>query len=337
MKRINWLALAFALLLLAGCGDRGARRYEASYLNLFDTVTTITGTADSEEEFQQTAQSLYRQLEDYHRLLDIYEAYPGLTNLNTVNQQAGTAPVPVDRELMDFLLFCQEVATVTDGTVNAAMGSVLSLWHSARADALEDPAQAHLPDRAALEAAAEHMDPAALVLDPEAGTVYFSDPELKLDVGALAKGYAVEQVSKSAPEGYLINVGGNVRATGPKADGSPWVIGLQDPSGDGNLHTLTITDQSVVTSGDYQRYYTVDGVRYHHIIDPETLLPGEKWQAVSVVCGDSGVADALSTALFLLDREEGQTLLEQFDAEALWLDSNGKEYRSPGLEALLRD
>lgn len=337
MKRIPWLALLLGLLLLTGCGDRGPQRYETTYLNLFDTVTTITGTANSEEEFQQTAQALYQQLEAYHQLLDIYETYPGLTNLSTVNQQAGRAPIPVDRALMDFLLFCQEVAEATGGTVNAAMGSVLSLWHAARTDGLENPAQARLPDLAALEAAAEHIDPAALILDQEAGTVYFSDPELRLDVGALAKGYAVEQVSRQAPAGYLINVGGNVRATGPKADGSPWVIGLQDPQGNGNLHTLAITDQSVVTSGDYQRYYTVDGVRYHHIIDPETLLPGEKWQAVSVVCGDSGVADALSTALFLLDREAGQALLEQFGAEALWLDLSGREYRSPGLDALLRD
>ena len=96
------------------------------------------------------------------------------------------------------------------------------------------------------------------------------------------------------------------------------------------------TKESVVTSGDYQRYYTVDGKQYHHIIDPETLYPAAKWKAVSIICDDSGMGDALSTALFLLDLEEGQKLLEKCNACAVWVDLEGETYYSPGFKELIR-
>lgn len=339
MKKKVCLLLA-AVLLLTGCAApqsvRTDNRYEASFLGLFDTVTSMVGFAESEAAFRQTAQEIHDELERYHQLFDIYTEYPGLTNLKTVNDRAGAEPVPVGPEILELLQFCKEMEQASGGVVNVAMGSVLQLWHIARTDGINNPAAAALPDPAALLEAAAHTDLDKVILDEQAGTVYFADPDLKLDVGAVAKGYAVEQVCRKAPAGILLSVGGNVCSTGPKPDGSSWVVGLQDPEGNGNLHTIYAGQTAVVTSGDYQRYYTVDGVRYHHIIDPETGMPGTKWQAVSVVCRDSAVADALSTALFLLDRTAGQALLDQFDAQAMWLDPDGNEFFSPGFSELLR-
>lgn len=340
MKICKFLALGLAMLLLMGCASgrlTGPKRYETAFLDLFDTVTTVVGYADSEAAFQETTGCLYDELAYYHRLFDIYNEYPGITNLKSVNDRAGREPVSVDRPLLEFLLFCRQMEQTTGGVVNVAMGSVLSLWHEARNDGISDPANAVLPDMDALRAAAAHTSMDDVILDEGACTVFFADPALKLDVGAIAKGYAVKMVCEQAPEGLLVSVGGNVCGTGPKPDGSSWVVGLQDPDGTGYLQTVSVAAQSVVTSGDYQRYYTVDGVQYHHIIDGNTLMPGTKWRSVSVVCADSGVADALSTALFLLDREAGQALLNQFSAEAMWLDSAGNEYYSPGFSAFLRD
>ena len=340
MKFRKPLALCLLLLLLTGCARgplSGPGRYETSFLDLFDTVTSVVGYADSEAAFQEEAQRIHTELETYHRLFDIYNGYEGVTNLKTVNDRAGFETVTVDQKLMDLLLFCRDMEQATGGTVNPAMGSVLSLWHEARNAGIENPARAALPEEAALREAAAHTDFSDVILDETACTVRFADPALKLDVGAVAKGYAVEQVCKNAPAGMLVSVGGNVCATGAKPDGSSWVVGLQDPSGSGYLHTIRVEKQSVVTSGDYQRYYTVNGTNYHHIIDPETLMPGTKWRAVSVLCADSGVGDMLSTALFLLDREAGQELLNQFAAEAMWLDGDGNEQFSPGFSALLRD
>ena len=189
-----------------------------------------------------------------------------------------------------------------------------------------------------LQAAAEHISFDAVVIDEAASTVYISDPQARLDVGAIAKGWAVQQVAANAPKGLLISVGGNVCATGPKdSTGTPWLVGIQDPNGgDQYLHTIYVTSGSVVTSGDYQRAYAVDGKVYHHIIDSSTLMPSSYWRSVTIVCPDSGLADALSTALFLLPREEGQALLDRCGAEALWVDARGERFYSPGFEKLIR-
>lgn len=333
MKRLLWLI--GVLLLLSGCGT-GMQRYEATYWDVFDTVTTVTGYAAGQAEFDAAAREIHDALLEYHRLYNIYESYDGLRNLKTVNDQAGIGPVPVDERILSLLQFAQTAWTETGSRVNAAMGSVLALWHDAREQALEDPDRAALPDRSALEeAAALHTDLSALELDLEAGTAFLTDPDMALDVGALAKGYAVEQVAAAAPDHFLISVGGNVCATGPKPDGTPWTVAVENPDGGDFLKLLYAEDRSVVTSGDYQRYFELDGVRYHHIIDPDTLEPAAYWRSVTVVAESSAAADCLSTALFTLPQAEGQQLLDQWGAEALWIGMDGAQVMSPGFSAYL--
>ena len=337
MRRL--IPFCLTLLLLGGCAapaEEGPRQYEATFLELFDTVTTIKGYADSQEEFTAQVQAIYDRLEAYHQLYDIYNDYDGVVNIKTINDHPGQA-VEADRRIIDLLLLARTLYDQTGGKVNVAMGSLLTLWHDAREQALADPENAALPSEEAIGEAMEHMDFDAVVIDAAASTVTLTDPELRLDVGAVAKGYAVEQTAKESPEGFLISVGGNVRATGPKADGSPWVVGVQDPDDGGvYLHTLTLTEGSVVTSGDYQRYFTVDGTVYHHIIDPATGYPARYFRAVTVLYSDSGVADALSTALFNMTEAEGRLLLEALDAQALWVYGDGTVTCTDGLEAVLR-
>ena len=332
MKRLLWLV--GALLVLSGCGT-GMQRYEATYWDVFDTVTTVSGYAAVQAEFDAAAREIHDALLEYHRLYNIYESYDGLRNLKTVNDQAGIGPVPVDERILSLLQFAQTAWTETGSRVNAAMGSVLALWHDAREQALEDPDRAALPDRSALEEAALHTDLSALELDLEAGTAFLTDPDTALDVGALAKGYAVEQVAAAAPDHFLISVGGNVCATGPKPDGTPWTVAVENPDGGDFLYLLSVEDRSVVTSGDYQRYFELDGVRYHHIIDPDTLEPAAYWRSVTVVADSSAAADCLSTALFTLSQAEGQRLLDQWGAEALWIGRDGAQVMSPGFSAYL--
>lgn len=345
-------ALSLALLTLTGCSttqiiDVGQSsetvgpeltRYQASFLELFDTVTTIIGYAESEEEFRAVAEEIKAGLEEYHELYDIYNEYEGINNIKTINDAAGGEPVAVNGKIIELLLFCREMYEATGGKLDVAMGSVLKLWHDAR-EAGEYSEDGQLPDQAALEAASEHCDFDAIIIDAEAGTVQITDPETRLDVGAVAKGYATEQVCKDLPSGYLVSVGGNVRASGMKPDGTDWVVGIQDPDGGTEDYLLTVFAKggSVVTSGDYQRYYYVDGVKYHHIIDPETLYPASLWRSVSVVCGNSGLADALSTSLFTMTQDEGLALLEEFGAEALWVAADGEISYSPGFPEYIKE
>ena len=335
------ISLVLAVILLTGCTPQKQevekKQYQASFLTLFDTVTTILGYAQTEEEFEKITDEIYANLEKYHKLFDIYNDYE-VNNIKTINDQAGIAPVEVDSAIIELLLDCKEYYQMTGGKVNIAMGSVLNLWHEAREDGINDPLNASLPDDMALKEAALHCNMDDVVIDEAASTVYIQDSKLRLDVGAVAKGWATEKVCREAPEGLLVSVGGNVRATGPKPEDISWVVGIQSPWGDNSeyVHTLYVNQESVVTSGDYQRYYTVDGEKYHHLIDPETLYPGTKWKAVSVVCVDSGLADALSTALFLLSKEEGEAIAEKDDAFVCWIASEEEIYYSKGFEEIIK-
>jgi len=338
MKRFISICMIMCLLF-CGCGrilPLPQKQYSATFMDLFDTVTSIVGFALNEEEFHVQAQKLHDELLTYHQLFDIYNEYDGVNNLKTVNDQAGIAPVAVDTNIIELLLDCKHYYELTAGKVNIAMGNVLSLWHAARNEGIRDPLNARLPDSKQLKDAARHMDFDCIEIDENALTVYISDAACSLDVGAIAKGWATQQVAESAPTGMLISVGGNIYATGPKPRDNPWVIGIRDPNGSDNLHTICVNSGAVVTSGDYQRSYTVDGLEYHHIIDPITQMPARHWRSVTVACEDSGLADALSTALFLLPLEDGQALAEKCGVNALWVDHNGDEFMTPGFKGILR-
>ena len=221
------------------------------------------------------------------------------------------------------------------------MGAVLRLWHDAREVGVA------LPDEAALREAAGHVDMSQVILDEQAGTVYFADPELSLDLGAVAKGYTAERVAQwmlgSDMPSFIISAGGNVRCGQKPLDGrARWGVSIQDPGpidglpGTGYMDVLYLINLSVVTSGDYQRYYTVDGVRYHHLIDPATLYPGQHMRAVTIVTQDSGLADALSTAVFLMPYEQGRAFVEALDGvEAYWVLLDGSVQCTDGLRAML--
>ena len=144
MKRLISI-LVLSALLLSGCAGQGRqskKAYDATFLTLFDTVTTIKGYAESEEAFSQQVQTIHDELQIYHQLFDIYNDYSGVNNLKTINDNAGIAPVEVDRKIIDLLLDCKAYHALTVGKVNVALGSVLHLWHVARNDGIDDPANA---------------------------------------------------------------------------------------------------------------------------------------------------------------------------------------------------
>ena len=333
IKNLTAVFLIIILILnLAACtsAKEEKKRYEAEFLLLFDTVTRVIGYAGSKDEFNEQVNRIYDDLEEYHQLYDIYKNYDEINNVKTINDQAGIAPVKVDRKIIDLLLFSRELYERSGGKVNIAYGAVLRIWHDHREAGIEDPERAALPDTEQLKEASRHTDINRVMIDEKNSTVYLADPEMLLDVGAVAKGYATEQVARNAVKnGFtsgLISVGGNVRAIGVRGDGTLWSVGIQNPfdqNGE-DFGKISLTDGSLVTSGVYERYYTVDGKNYHHIIDPETLYPAEYFESVSILCPDSGTADALSTSLFNMPFDQGLALIESLrDTEALWVFHDG--------------
>ena len=194
-----------------------------------------------------------------------------------------------------------------------------------------------------MEEAAKHTNILDIVIDDERNTVLLKDKLMRLDVGAIAKGYATEEIAKKLQSlgvsSYMLNVGGNIRLIGSKANGEKWKVGIQDPdesATNNSIAILELQDFAIVTSGSYQRYYYVDGVKYHHIIDPKTLMPENKYVSVSVVAKDSALADALSTALFNLSLDDGKALIKDLnDVYVMWIDMDNKIHYSSGFENFL--
>ncbi len=326
------------LLFLTGCNSFGRARYRAQFLGQFDTVTEIVGYSRSKELFTEQVEQIHEDLQQYHMLYDIYTDYEGVVNLKTLNEEAGKAPVVVDRKIVDLLLFSKKMYSQTQGNVNIAFGSVLKLWKQYRELGIEDPEQAELPPMEALKEAAMHTNMDDIIIDEQNSTVFFNDPALQLDVGAIAKGFAVEAVCKSAQErgvnNMLVSVGGNVRAIGRKSLWEPFMVSIKNPNietKNANLISVALSNDALVSSGDYLRYYTVDGKQYHHIIDANTLMPAGYYRSVSIRCSDSGIADALSTAAYLMEFEQSKALIQQFpNTEALWIFPDGTIQKTAG-------
>lgn len=341
MKRLTAI-LAVIIIIVTGCSNgskQQAKKYDKytyEFFGAFDTVIQFMGYAENEKQFEELCQKGQSRFEELHKLYDIYNSYDGINNIKTINDNAGVKPVEVNQEIIDMILFSKDWYEKTGGTVNIALGPVLSIWHEYREEGINNPEKARIPDIELLKNAALKTDISKVEVDTLKKTVFLQEPGMRLDVGAVAKGYATEIVAKELSDAghtsFIISSGGNVRTVGKPLDGirNKWGIGIQDPDKNAkipdspSLDVLFVTDSSVVSSGDYERYYVVNGQRFHHLVDPVTLMPAVHYRAVTIQTRDSGLADLMSTAVFLLPYDKSRSLVESIEGlEALWVMPDG--------------
>ncbi len=316
---------------LAGCSKQKEEAPAAKgvkYFEYFDTISYIFNyNGDSDELMQSKADEGIAILRKYHQLFDIYYEYSGINNLCTLNKMAGQGPIEVDPELITFLTNAKELYYLTNGKMNVMLGSVLKVWHDYRERA-DDGNDNLLPSVEELEEANKHTSIELLVIDEQNNTIEITDPLASIDVGAYGKGYATEMTARYFEEkgwyGYVLNIGGNIREIGSRPNGEGWVTGITNPRNkSGYITKITTSDTACVTSGDYERYFYNNDIRYHHIIDPDTLEPARYFAAITIVTKDSGLADALSTALFCMSQEDGAKLAEKLgNVGVLWVYEN---------------
>lgn len=319
-------------------------KFSDNYWEAFDTVITFTAYCKTQEEFDSINSQVHKDFIHYHQLFDIYNDYGELNNAKTINDQAGIAPVEVEQDLIKLIDYAKSLYEKTEGNINIAFGSVLKLWHNAREVADEDPEKAYIPAMDELQAASLHCDIDNVIIDYDNSTVFLTDPEMSIDLGCIAKGYATELIAqKLIAEGHtnmIISAGGNVRTIGVKPDGSSWVVAIQDPSkSETNPYaiTLKVDGTAVVTSGTYERYFELDGVRYHHIINKDSLMPENNYLSVSILTENSGYADALSTAVFNMDLETGMKFINSLDnVYAMWILNDNSQVYSNGFETFIK-
>lgn len=326
MKLKKLLTVILCIFILSACTtENKLQKYTRDTLNAgFDTYINLTAYCEDEETFENYFNILQKEFNYYNQLFDIYNSYEGVNNIKTINDNAGISPVKVDKDLIDLIKFSKTYAKYTKNQLNIALGPVLTLWHNEREIAKTNVNKAKVPDINNLKNAYTLTDLNDVIIDEKNSTVYLAKKGMSLDVGSIAKGYATEKVAqKLKNEGLtsgFINAGGNVRIIGSKPENEPFKVGIQIPdpnmSMTSALGVLSLNgNYSMVTSGDYQRFYKVNGVSYHHIIDPKTLYPSSYHRAVTVICEDSAIADALSTSLFTMSLEDGIKLIENLNSK----------------------
>lgn len=340
---LSLFALIGLLVCLTGCPkivDK-AEVHSKGYFTFFDTVSYIYSyNGESADEFDENCRNMARIFDEYHKMLDIRAEYDGMANLCTLNKNAGGDMMVLDKRLIDFLIYAKQLHTLTNGEMNVMMGAVLTPWHELRTKAGEDAQNARIPNIEELKELSLLTDISFLEIDKENLSARISKEGASIDVGAIGKGYATEMAALYLEEkgiaGYVLDVGGNIVAVGTKPSGEGWSTGIKDPQKQNDFaKKIIISDTSCVTSGSYERFFTVGGKNYHHVIDKDTLMPSAYFSSVTVVCKSSALADALSTALFCMSIEDGKALLEKADAEAYWIDNGGNEYMTDGFKALV--
>ncbi|MCL1878767.1 MAG: FAD:protein FMN transferase [Defluviitaleaceae bacterium] len=319
MEALKILAfLAFVILLtgflLTGCTQK--ERFNYATLDYFDTLTSIMGYAESRGEFDYFVEIMIVELGRLHQLFNQFETFDGLNNIKTINDYAGIRPVEVESEIIEMLNAGILAEQRTNGIVNIALGAVTNIWREyidANADIL--------PCMDRLITAGEFTNIADIVID--GNTVFLREPNMYLDVGSIAKGFAIERVTQTALEAgfesFTLTVGGDVRLTGSPLNRDAWGVGILDPNNPGEIiDSVFVKNTAVFTSGDYLRYYIVGGEAYHHIIDPRTLMPAVQARSVTVIYPCGIVAEYLSLAAFILGEDEASQLLSHYN-EAVWI------------------
>lgn len=347
MKKIIYTLIA--LVFLTACSNRSENKltlYNKSTITAgFDTTITIMGYTKDEETFDEYFQLAHDTFSKYNELFDIYNTYPGVNNLMSVNENAGIEPVAVDPLIIDMLKMAKEYTEISP-YFNVTYGAVFNIWHDYREEGIElntkgEPGR--VPTLEELKEAEKYTGWDKVVIDDVNNTVYLKEKGVRLDVGAIAKGLATELVAqKLETEGLehgIISGGGNIRTINNKPDG-PWKIGVQEPSPEISAPSIDIfsleESMSVVTSGDYQRtYYGPDNVMYSHLINPKTLFPQNSFRSVTVVMENSALADIFSTSMYMMEFDEANTFIEEYNIkypedklEVFWvMDENEDWYQ----------
>jgi len=308
------------------------------YLNTKVTLALYlesNSTVDSDEVFSHIQQILAY----YTIMSDKYKDYDGMMNVHEINNQAGNT-VTVHEDLFELIEFTLEHQSDVNNLFNAALGPVLQVWHDYR-DNCNLNSVCGVPSEATLNAANVNTDPTKVILDKENLTLTM-EAGMSLDLGGVSKGFVSKKINEYLDSldihGYLLNNGeSNISVGGehPVRENKKFVIAITDPTYATQYYaTIYLEDgEQLVTSGDYQKYFTVDGTRYHHIIHPTTLMPETYSRSVSIVTSDPALADLYSTAIFNMTLEEGKTFVNGIDGlEAVWYGVDGNLHFSENFE-----
>lgn len=317
MKKI-FAPFLFVILLLSGCRGSATKPQSSTF---FAMDTTMNFQIYGDKSFLAETQNLLTDLESQVSVTD------SKSELYQINQNGSGRLTGEAAQLLQQAL---EMCSRTNGALDISIYPIVRAWGFTTGTY-------QVPEEHTIQKLLPHVDYTKIRYNESTGEVRIPKG-MTIDLGSIAKGYAGQQAAQflrnKGVTSALLNLGGNVQTIGTKPDGSPWEIGIQDPTGDSPMMVLSVYDQAVVTSGGYERYFEQDGQTYWHIMDPSTGHPADSGLCSVTIVGDhGGVCDALSTSLFVMGLEKASDLwMQSNDFEAVFVTKSKKVYITEGLK-----
>jgi thiamine biosynthesis lipoprotein len=290
------------------------------------TLVSITAVGRTHEEANDAISAGFQEI---HRLEQLLSTWIPSSDLSNVNAAAGAGAVKVSVETMAVVRKSLQVAEMTEGAFNIAIGPAVDAWNIS--------AEPRLPTSEELAALKPLVELQYIHTDAWDRTIYLQKAGMRIDVGGIGKGYAADQavdvMKKAGAVAGVVALAGDIKTFGRLPDGAAFPVGIRHPRKEGEiLAQIDLRDEAISTAGDYERFFDKDGIRYHHILDPRTLQPARGCQSVSVIAKEGVLADGLDTGIFVLGAQRGMELVEQLqDVEAIIVDAEGQVLISSGL------
>lgn len=318
--------LLAAAIFFAGPGHR-KRLFKESRTSLY-TLVSITAVSGSEDRAGKAIDEAYRELDRLGRLLNFYAED---SELSAINRNAGIKPVQVSADTLEIIRTAVYAAEQTEGGFDVTVGPLVRLW---------DFQKKTIPTVGMIDKVRELIGYQHIVVDTAASTVYLDKKGVQIDLGGIIKGYAADKAAevlmKNGIDSGIVAVAGDIRLFGSQPDGRPWHVGIQNPrqrdENDELLATVFLDAGGLSTSGDYQRYFIDKGVRYHHLLNPQTGYPQSLCRSVTIVAPNATLTDSLATGIFILGPEKGLAVLEKLKMGGIIVDKDGRIRMTEGLK-----
>jgi thiamine biosynthesis lipoprotein len=314
------------LTFLCACTSHKERIYRKSKI-LMDTFVTITVVSNSENRAGKAIDNAFSEIERLEKLSNFFSSE---SEVSRINKNAGISGVRVLPDILDMLNKAIMVSEKTEGSFDVTIGPVISLY---------DFHKKIKPEESVIKKNLSLVNYRYLIINRDKSTAFLKKKGMLIDLGGISKGYAadkaVETLKRNGINSGLVSIAGDIKAFGLKPDGKPWKIGIRNPRSkskeDDIMATLELEDMAISTSGDYERFFIIDGRRYHHLLSPRTGYPAQKCQSVSVITKEGAFTDAFATGVFILGPEKGIKVLEKLGFDGIIVDSQGKVHTTPNI------
>lgn len=328
--QVSALAWAFAAVACGGAVETAPARLVERAGAAMGSDLRITAFAADQSRAQAAFDEVFREFERLDALLSVWR--PG-SDVLRINAAAGDRPVAVSADTRAVLHAARQISEWTNGKFDVTFGPLADIW---KFDAQNQDDS--IPDEAAIRSRLPLVDYRRIEIDDSAGTVLLGRKGMRVHLGGIGKGYAVERAAailrRAGLRDFMIQAGGDLYVGGYK-EGRPWRLGINDPRGPAGrtFATVDLSDGTFSTSGDYSRFFMRDGVRYHHLIDPATGRPARACRSVTIVADSPLQADGLSTGVFILGPADGMALIERLpNVEGLIVTATNGVTVSSGLK-----